>query len=131
MERRLKASLHHPYIFTPYINNTVADLISVKGQDLATLISIQDKDIPGGVPEKGSVKELRELYFPAKMQMYELNQGVDGVTQQWSSRGYFEGLMIEGAPSHYFWDHCGMTPQDEQYVVDRLKDGIPLRHVWR
>ncbi|CCD52662.1 hypothetical protein BofuT4_P001090.1 [Botrytis cinerea T4] len=131
LERRLKASLHHPYIFTPYINNTVADLISVKGQDLATLISIQDKDIPGGVPEKGSVKELRELYFPAKMQMYELNQGVDGVTQQWSSRGYFEGLMIEGAPSHYFWDHCGMTPQDEQYVVDRLKDGIPLRHVWR
>ena len=131
MERRLKASLHHPYIFTPYINNTVADLISVKGQDLATLISIQDKDIPGGVPEKGSVKELRELYFPAKMQMYELNQGVDGVTQQWSSRGYFDGVMIEGAPSHYFWDHCGMTPQDEQYVVDRLKDGIPLRHVWR
>lgn len=77
------------------------------------------------------MKELRELYFPAKMQMYELNQGVDGVTQQWSSRGYHEGLMVEGVPSQYFWNHCGMTPQDEQYVLHRLKDGIPLRHIWR
>ncbi|TGO15734.1 hypothetical protein BTUL_0036g00250 [Botrytis tulipae] len=113
LERRLKASLHHPHIFTPYINNTVADLISVKDQDFATLISIQDKDIPEGVPERGSMKELQELYFPAKMQMYELNQGVDGVTQQWSSRGYYEGMMVEGVPSQYFWNHCGMTPQDE------------------
>lgn len=130
LARRLKASLHHPYIFTPYIKNTIAGLISVEDQDMTTLIDIQDKDTPVEAIEKGS-KELRELYFPAKLQMYELNEGVDGVTHQWRSRGYYEGQMIETAPSPYFWDHVGMTPADEQYLVDRLKDGIPLQIIWR
>ncbi|KAF7869730.1 hypothetical protein EAF04_004514 [Stromatinia cepivora] len=132
LSRRLKTSLHHPYIFTPYIKNTIAGLISVEDQDISTLLSIQDKDIPEGALEKGIIKELRELYFPAKLQMYELNQGVHGVTDQWRSQGYYDGRMLEGVPpSQYFWDHVGMTPGDEQYLVDRLKDGIPLRIVWR
>ncbi|EDN92643.1 predicted protein [Sclerotinia sclerotiorum 1980 UF-70] len=107
-------------------------LISVEDQDISTLLSIQDKDIPEGAQEKGTIKELRELYFPAKLQMYELNQGVDGVTDQWRNQGYYGGRMLEGVPpSQYFWDHVGMTPGDEQYLVDRLKDGIPLLIVWR
>ncbi|RAL65612.1 hypothetical protein DID88_005284 [Monilinia fructigena] len=111
LTRRLRASLHNPYIFSPYIRNTVAGLISVG-----------DQDTPNG---------LEDLYFPAKLQWYELDQGVDGTTLQWRSRGYHEGKMLEGPPSQYFHGHAGLTFADEQYVVNNLKDGVPLRIIWR
>ncbi|QSZ34198.1 hypothetical protein DSL72_005787 [Monilinia vaccinii-corymbosi] len=111
LTRRLKASLHHPYIFAPYIRNTVAGLISV-----------EDQNTPNG---------LEDLYFPSKLQWYEIDHGVEGTTMQWRSRGYHEGQMIKGAPSQYFRDHTGLTPKDEQYVVNRLKDGVPLQIIWR
>ncbi|KAB8297874.1 hypothetical protein EYC80_001667 [Monilinia laxa] len=111
LTRRLRTSLHHPYIFAPYIRNTVAGLISV-----------EDQDTPNG---------LEDLYFPGKLQWYELDQGVDGTTLQWRSRGYHEGKMLEGPPSQYFHGHAGMTLADEQYVVNKLKDGVPLRIIWR
>ncbi|KAA8570878.1 hypothetical protein EYC84_000267 [Monilinia fructicola] len=111
LARRLRASLHHPYISAPYIRNTVAGLISV-----------EDQNTPNG---------LEDLYFPAKLQWYELDKGVDGTTLQWRSRGYHEGKMLEGAPSQYFHGHAGLTLADEQYVVNKLKDGVPLRIIWR
>ncbi|ESZ89842.1 hypothetical protein SBOR_9773 [Sclerotinia borealis F-4128] len=130
--RRLKASLHHPYIFTPHINNTNAALISVEDQDIAALVSGQDKDTPDLTQDASESKgEILEIYFPPKLQWYELNQGVDGTTLQWRSRGYHEGQMMELPPSKYLWTHAGLTPADEQYVVNRLKDGVPLKIVWR
>ncbi|KAI9649711.1 hypothetical protein NHQ30_002292 [Ciborinia camelliae] len=131
LARRLRQ--HLPYIFTPYIKDTIAAMISVEDQDGAVLISIQDQDTPEEALDLGSTRELQTLYFPAKLQWYELNQGIDGVTKQWRSRGYYQSQVVEGStpPSKYFWNHVGLTPADEQYVLNRLKDGIPLRIVWQ
>lgn len=122
MARRLRASLHHPYIFTPYIKNTVAALISVEDQDIESLTSSEDQNTPDG---------LLEVFFPEKLQWYELDQGADGTTQQWRSRGYRGGQLIEGVSSNYFWQHAGLTPADEQYVVSKLRENIPLQVIWR
>lgn len=114
LTRRLQASGHHPYIFAPYVNATVLQLLSISEQ----------------VP-LDKVGEQPEIFFPPTFQMYDLSNGYEGMQVQWRSRGYYQNMAMQGLPHPYLSIHCGMTPKDEALVVEMLRRGIPLQLIWR
>ncbi|PQE03812.1 hypothetical protein CJF30_00006525 [Rutstroemia sp. NJR-2017a BBW] len=114
LTRRLQASGHHPYIYTPYVNATVLELLSISDQ------------FP---PEE--FKEQQEVFFPLTLQMYDLSHGYQGMHMQWRNNGYCQNMPLSSLPHSYLSSHCGMTPNDDALVVEMLKRGIPLQLIWR
>ncbi|KAM3065762.1 hypothetical protein ACMFMG_010012 [Clarireedia jacksonii] len=114
LTRRLQASGHHPYIYAPYINATALELLSISDQ----------------VPFD-KLGEQQEIFFPPKLQMYDLSNGYEGMQMQWRNQGYYQDMPMQAFPHMYLSSHCGMTPKDDALIVEMLKRGIPLQLIWR
>jgi hypothetical protein len=99
----------HPFIYAPYVNRTVADLLQTADQS---------SDVQ---PDR------RHLYYPPKLDLYDFNRQLT----QWRSYAHYMGIPLQSAPNPYLTINGGLTLADRHYIQRGLELGWEVVYIWR
>lgn len=99
-------SLEHPYIYLPYINRSLYELLSVADQYHEKLQSA-----------------CKMLFFPSEMFLYTS-------FEKWKIPAHVDGVVVLEKPSRYFTANCGLTPLDRKDIGEEVAKGKTLKEIW-
>jgi hypothetical protein len=105
----LQPEFDHPFIYTPYVNRTVSDLLQIADQSSE---EHQDR---------------RHLYYPPNLELYDSNRQLS----QWCSCAHYMGIPLESCSNPYLTNNGGLTLADRSYIQHGLKLGWEVEYIWR
>lgn len=100
------ASTEHPYVYLPFVNRSLYELLGVADQYNDTFQST-----------------CRILFFPSTIFLYT-------TFEKWRSPAHVNGVMLTEPPNKYFALNCGLTPLDRKFIGDQIANGTTLEQIW-
>ena len=98
--------LEHPYIYLPYVNRSVYELLSIADQ----------------YHEKQQ-SDCKMLFFPSTLFLYTSSE-------KWTRLAHVDGVAVRELPSRYFTANCGLTPLDRKNIGEDVAKGKTLKEIW-
>jgi hypothetical protein len=102
-----------PYIYTPWVNCTILDLLSVNEQ-------LEPGDDAGTM-----------LFFPENLAEYDLKSAIDSWREQWKSVAHVDGVVAKNLSHHSLAICGGLTRKDWATITMRLLEGDHMFDIWR